>query len=59
MVELDEMVDEMGDAIEKIDFIDDIRVTKKKETLHEIPEEIEEEFRCQALRSVGSWSIGC
>lgn len=38
VMELDEMVEGMGDAIEKIDFIDDIRVTKKKETLHEIPE---------------------
>lgn len=37
VVELDDMVEEMGDKIEKIDFIDDIRVTKKKETLLEIP----------------------
>jgi phospholipase D1/2 len=60
VVELDEIVEEMEDSIEKIEFMNELRVTRKKgETLHEIQEEIEYEYHCQILRSVGSWSIGC
>lgn len=49
----------MEDQIEKIDFMDELRVTRKRSELAEIEEEGEEEYACQVLRSVGSWSIGC
>lgn len=53
----------MEDEIEKIDYINDIRISANQhmQRLPVISEEEEDSlaFSCQMLRSVGSWSIGC
>jgi phospholipase D1/2 len=59
MKELDEIVETMEDRIGNIDFMDDLQVTRQRNELPEIREEAEDDFSCQILRSVGSWSIGC
>jgi phospholipase D1/2 len=57
--ELDEIVETMEDEIKKIDFMNDLQVTRRRAELQEIEEEAEYDYSCQILRSVGSWSIGC
>lgn len=63
--ELDEIVEKMEDEIEKIDYINDIRISNGMNQHQRLPVISEEEedcassFTCQVLRSVGSWSIGC
>jgi hypothetical protein len=56
IMELDDIVEQMDDRIEDIDYIKDVRLGQSRTKMSRVGQE---EFECQLLRSAGSWAIGC